>query len=373
MKKFSLVFSLILILITFSSCGKFENNNKKDEIKIGAVLPLTGDLSALGKSSKNALDMLVEETNENDGIKGKKIKIIYEDDENKPEKSINKLQKLINDEEIVAVIGSITSKCSLAMGPIASKNKVPMITPSSTNTKITREGGDYVYRACFNDEFQGKALSKYIVEDLNMKTASVLYNAEDEYSKGLAESFKHNFEKYGGKILAYEKYSTKEESFDKQLSTVKKFNTDVLFIPDYYNVVNLIAKEINSEKIKSLIIGGDGWDLVDFIDNGLFINHYSLENINPQLVEFKKKYIERYDSLPDACSILSYDALNILLDSIERVENIDSSKINDEIKKSELNLISGKIKYDENGDLVKPAVIIKIENNNKKFIKKINP
>lgn len=381
-KKISaLIFGCLVVLMIFGGCEQQESSDAEEEkIKIGAVLPLTGDVSSFGQSSKNALEMLVEETNQNGGVLGKKIKIIYKDDKNKPENAVKELEKLINDEKIVAVIGSATSECSIAMGSIATKNKIPMITATATDPKVTEEGGEYVYRACFNDAFQGNILAQYVSKDLNKKTAAVIYDAENGYSKNLAENFKSSFEKAGGKIVAFENYLTGEQDFSNQLEKVKQGNPEVLLLPNYYNSVGKIACKAKLEGIKSILIGGDGWDSSEllktrgkFVDGAFFSNHYSAGDACPELVEFNKAYNEKYHKVSDASSALAYDACKILLKAMEKAESTEGDKIKNEIKKTEISAVSGKIKFNGGRDPIKSVVITKIENGEQKFIKKVNP
>ncbi|MFZ5968073.1 MAG: ABC transporter substrate-binding protein [Bacillota bacterium] len=353
---------------------------ESEEIKIGAVLPLTGDVATFGESSKNALELLKEEVNSNGGVLGKKITFIYEDDENKPASSANAAQKLINNDNVVGLIGSVASKCSLAIGPIANAAKIPMITPTSTNPKVTTEGGEYVFRACFIDPFQGTVLAKFATEDLKAKKAAVLYDVANDYTKGLAEFFKKGFEELGGEIVAFETYNTGDTDFNAQLTNIKNTNPDVLLLPDYYNTVGLIAKQARALGIEAAFLGGDGWDSPDLftvggdaVNNGYFSNHFSPDDTSEEVVVFRKAFEAKYSKTPDALAGLAYDAGKILLAAIEKAGTTEGEKVKDALKATDMTVVSGHVYYDEDRNPIKGAVIIKTEDGKQKFAAKVNP
>jgi branched-chain amino acid transport system substrate-binding protein len=382
-KSLAFVLTLLLTVSLFAGCGSktaSTGSDGGDTIKIGAVLPLTGDIATFGESSKKALELLVEETNKKGGILGKKVQVVYEDDENKPANSANAIQKLINNDKVVSVIGSIASKCSLAAGPVATQNKIPMITPDSTNPKVTTEGGDYVFRACFIDPFQGTVVAKFAVDELKAKTAAVMYDVGNDYSKGLAEFFKAAFEAAGGKVVAYETYSSGDQDFNAQLTKIKPLNPDVLLVPDYYQVDGLVAKQAKALDIKATFLGGDGWDSADLfkvggdaVNGAYFSNHYSPEDTTDEVVTFRKSFEAKYNSTPDALAALAYDAGKILFAAIEKAGSTDGAKIKDALNQTDIKVVSGQIKYDKDRNPIKSAVIIKVENGKQVFVKKVNP
>ncbi|WP_320045991.1 ABC transporter substrate-binding protein [uncultured Ilyobacter sp.] len=378
MKKIVKILGVLGMIMTLAACG-----GKKEEeasvIKIGSILPLTGDIATFGESSKNGLLILQDEVNEAGGINGKKIEFLFEDDENKPASSASVAQKLINNDKVVAIIGSISSKCSIAVGPIATQSKIPMITPTSTNPKVTTQGGEYVFRACFIDPFQGKILAKFSAEDLKVKKAAILYDVANDYSKGLAEFFQKGFEEAGGEVVAVETYNTGDSDFNAQLTKISALKPEVLLLPDYYNTVGLIAKQARSTGIDAIFLGGDGWDSPDLftvggdaIDGGYFTNHYSPEDTSPEVVAFKEAYEKRFNSVPSAFSALSYDAGKILVAAIEKTGSTDGEKIKEALKATDITAVSGRVKYDEDRNPIKGAVILKTEAGQQKFFKKIN-
>lgn len=377
-KGVSFVICLVMAAAVLTGCPD-KNSKDSKTIKIGAVLPLSGDAASYGQSSKKALELLVDETNKNNGLLSKKVEIVYEDDENKPENSAIALQKLIKDSKITAVIGTVSSKGCISMGPIATQGKVPMITATATSTKVT-QSGEFVFRASYTDAFQGTALAKFATEDLKAKTAAVLYDAAGDYSKELAGYFRDDFEKAGGKVVSFESYSTGNQDFSNQLAKIKTLSPEVLFLPDYYNVVGLIAKQAKTQGITATLLGGDGWDSADLykiggsaINGGYFSSHYSAQNNSQEAVKFKNEYKAKYGKEPDADAALAYDAGTILLNAIKKAGSTSGAKIKKAMMQTELTGVTGTIKFDENRDPIKSADIIKIDNGKQVFVKKINP
>lgn len=375
-KLLSTALCLAMVSSIFTGCGKAK---EADVIKVGAVLPLTGDVATFGQSSKNALELLVEETNKKGGVLGKKVQIVYEDDQNTPANSANAGQKLINNDKVVALIGSVASKCSIALGPIANSSKIPMITSDSTNPKVTA-AGEYVFRACFIDPFQGTVVAKYATDDLKAKTAAALYDVGNDYCKGLAEYFQAGFEKSGGKVVASLTYNSGDQDFNAQLTKIKQLNPDVLLLPDYYNTVGLIAKQARAIGIKATFLGGDGWDSPDLfkvggdaVNGGYFSNHYSPDDTSKEVTDFKTSYNAKYNATPDALAALAYDAGKILFAAIDKAGSTDGTKIKDALKATDLQVVSGKVTFDKDRNPVKDAVIIKTQDGKQVFVKKVKP
>lgn len=375
-KLVSTALCLIMAASVLAGCGKAKDS---DVIKLGAVLPLTGDVATFGQSSKNGIQLAVEEANKKGGILGKKIQVTYEDDQNTPSSSANAGQKLINNDNVIAIIGSVTSKCSIALGPIANASKIPMITSDSTNPKVT-DAGEYVFRACFIDPFQGTVLAKYATEDLNAKTAAALYDVGNDYCKGLAEYFQKGFTKAGGKIVASLTYNAGDQDFNAQLTKIKDLNPDVILLPDYYNTVGLIAKQARALGIKATFLGGDGWDSPDLfkvggdaVNGGYFSNHYSPDDTSDKVVEFRKNYEAKFGKTPDALAALAYDAATIMISAIKKAGSTDGDKIKDALKATDLQVVSGTITFDKNRNPIKDAVIIKAQDGKQIFVKKVKP
>ncbi|KZL93257.1 ABC transporter substrate-binding protein [Clostridium magnum] len=375
-KLVSLAVCIAMAGTVFTGCQTKKADS--NEIQIGAVLPLSGDIAALGQSSKNALQLLEEQVNSKGGVLGKKVKFIIEDDENKPANSANVAQKLIT-QKVVGIVGSYSSKCSIAMGPVVNSAKLPMITGTSTNPKVT-EAGEYVFRACFIDPFQGTVIAKFASEDLKAKTAAVLYDVGNDYSKGLAEFFQDGFKKAGGNVVGVETYANGDQDFNAQLTKIKALNPDVLVLPDMYSNVGLITKQARALGIKSVFLGGDGWDSPDLfkiggdsVNGSYFANHFSPDDTAPAVVQFNKDYKAKFNSTPDATSGLTYDAGSLLIKAIEKAGSTEPDKIKDAMKSLSVDVVSGKVSFDEKRNPVKSAVMIKVEDGKQTFVKKVNP
>lgn len=379
---------LLVIMVVFSACSngglkKPDTSGKgnSDEIVIGAVLPITGDIPTFGKSTKEGIELAVDQYNAAGGINGKKIKLIVQDDENKPESGVAALQKLINNYGVLGVIGSVSSKVTIPMAPVATQNKVPMVTGSSTSVKVTSEkGNEFAFRACFIDPFQGTVLAKFASETLKAKTAAVLYDVGNDYTVGLAESFKSSFEKADGKITVYDSYNNGDQDFSALLTKIKKNEPDVIVLTDYYQNAGLIAKQARQLGIKSIFLGGDGWDSPDLvtiggeaINGGYFSNHYSPDDNDPEVKKFISDYKAKYNQVPDALAALGYDATKMLLEAIKNSGSTDGTAIAEALKKTDITSVTGHIKLDANRNPVKSAVMIKIENGKQTFSTKVNP
>ncbi|MCL5045634.1 MAG: ABC transporter substrate-binding protein [Actinobacteria bacterium] len=389
----ALLVILALVVSFAAGCGKTEEKKTTDQpkqetkkepdvIKIAVIAPLTGNVATFGQSTKNAVELLVKETNAKGGINGKQIKVVYEDDKNDPVEGANAAQKVITQDKVVAIIGSVASKVSLAIAPITQQNKIPQISPTSTNDKLTLQG-DFISRACFKDSFQGYVMAKFDFNTLKAKKAAVLFDVGNDYSKGLAESFKANFEKLGGKVVAWESYSKDDQDFNAQLTKISGEGPDVLFVPDYYDKVGIIAKQAKAKGIKAPITGGDGFDSDDLVKIGgsavegvYFSNHYSPEAKNPVATAFIDAYKKEYktDNAPDALAALAYDAGLMLFDAIKKAGSADPVKIKEAINATkDLQAVSGKISLDKDRNPIKPAVIITIKGGKQAYVEQVNP
>lgn len=386
-KRFVLMIAVVFILsLVLSACSSKSSSSSgsssnSNEIVIGAVLPITGDVPTFGKSTKNGIELAVEQYNNAGGINGKKIKLIVQDDENKPESGVAALQKLVDESHVVGILGSVASKVTLAMAPVATQYKIPMVTGSSTNTKVTSlAGNEFAFRACFIDPFQGKVISKYSFDTLNAKTAAVIYDVGNDYAVGLAENFKSSFEAAGGKVLTMQTYNAGDQDFNAQLTNIKKLSPDVLIMTDYYQTVGLIAKQARQLGIKSTFLGGDGWDSPDLvkiagdaINGGYFSNHYSSDDTSAEVVKFLKDYKAKYNETPDALAALGYDAAKMLFEAIKNARSTDGEAIRQALLKTDMTSVTGHLKLDANRDPIKPAVMIKIENGKQVFAGKVTP
>ena len=354
------------------------------EMKIGLITPLSGDVKTFGESVKNAFEIAVEEANAKGGVVGMKIATFIVDDRNDPTEASNAANLLINQHGVKAIVGSVTSKTTIPVSDLAQRYRIPTITGTATNPKVTVADGkrkDYMFRSCYTDSFQGTVMAKFSRDTLQAATTAILYDASNDYSKGIAEVFRDSFARMGGEVVAYESYGKDDVDFSALLTKVKVAKPDVLFLPDYYNKVGLIAKQAKEKELKAKLVGPDGWDSPELvkvageaIEGGYFSNHYSPEDTRPEVVNWVKKYREKFGQTPDSLGTLVYDATNMLLEAIREADSDDPGKIRDALASLKgFEGVTGKFTMDENGDPIKSAVIIQIRDGKQKFLQVVNP
>jgi len=370
---------LCAVVMTLVSCaGGTEADS--DEIVIGEYGSLTGTTATFGISSKNGIDMAIEEVNKAGGVLGKSVRVIVEDDQSRPEEAQTVVTKLINKDRVVAVLGEVASTRSLAAAPIAQANGIPMISPSSTNPKVT-EVGDYIFRVCFIDPFQGLVMAKFAANTLKVKDVAILRDIKNDYSVGLADVFVEEFQKMGGRIVADESYSEGDTDFSAQLTSIKARRPQAIFVPGYYTEVGLIARQAKQLGITAPLLGGDGWDSPSLVGIGgaalegsYFSNHYSMDDPSPAIQKFVADYKARFGAAPDALAALAYDAANILFDAMRRANSWEPSKVRDALAQTkDFPGITGKITIDKDRNAVKPAVVLRIKDGKFEYVETIAP
>ncbi|MGE5542525.1 MAG: ABC transporter substrate-binding protein, partial [Bacillota bacterium] len=323
------------------------------EIRLGFVGPMTGDLATFGVETKKGIELAIKQVNNEGGIFGKKLVLKIEDDRNEPAEAIQAVRRLSTQEKVAAVIGSVASKCTLAGAPIAQANRTVMISPTSTNERVTQVG-EYVFRACFIDRYQGSALAQFARDSLKADTAACLFDATGDYPKSLAESFKTDFEKLGGMIVEYQTYNAGDQDFESQLTAIRTKKPDVLLLSDYYDTVGLIAKQARDLGLNSVFLGGDGWDSAELvriagksIEGGYFVNHYSPDANTREAIAYREAFEKEYGSTPDALSALSYDATMLIIDAIRRAGRLEGPAIRDALSATrDFGAVSGSITID---------------------------
>lgn len=374
-KKLVLLLSFVFVVALFAGF----TTRTSGVIKVGVIEPLSGADGAFGKSAKNAIQLLQEQVNAAGGINGQKINFVYYDDEAKPATAATVGSKLINQDRVVAIVGPLTSSCANAVAPIAVAAGIPLISGTATNPTVT-QNGKFIFRACFIDPFQGTVVAKFAKTDLKAKTAAVLYDNGNDYSKGLAEFFQKAFIAAGGRIVDVDTYSTGDKDFNAQLTKIKNAKPDVVLLPDYYSVVGVIAKQARAQGITVPMLGGDGWDSADLfkigqsaVDNCYFSDHYTATSTAPLVVKFVKEYKAKYKSVPDSMAALNYDAAKIMLDAIKRSGKTDGESIRKALVKTNITVVSGHVTFDANRNAVKSAVILKALKGNFIYVKTVNP
>jgi branched-chain amino acid transport system substrate-binding protein len=370
MKKIIPLVFLCLCILSLVSCNNGgADSQPAEEILIGEYGSLTGEDATFGTSTKYGIDIAVDEINATGGILGKKVRVIVEDDQSKPEEANVVVTKLITRDKVVAVLGEVASSRSLAAAPVAQEYSVPMITPSSTNVEVTRKG-DYIFRVCFLDPFQGYVMAKFATATLKLTKVAVLRDIKSDYSVGLANAFIENFQKMGGTIVGDESYSAGDVDFNAQLTSIKAKNPQAVFVPGYYTAVGLIARQAKKQGITVPLLGGDGWDspkLTEIggkdLDGSFFTNHYAIEDPSPEAKKFLAAYKARFNgTIPDALGGLGYDAAMVLFEAIKRAGSTDGRKIRDEIARTKDHPgVTGKITLDAERNANKPAVVLEIK------------
>ncbi|BCR03888.1 branched-chain amino acid ABC transporter substrate-binding protein [Desulfuromonas versatilis] len=350
-----------------------------DTIKIGFNIPLTGDIPKVGESSKLSAEMLKEDINGKGGLEvgGKKymLEFIYEDNEAKAESAVTTALKLIEKDEVLAMVGPNSSKQAVPAGQVANDNETVMISPWSTNPDTTLDR-PWVFRAAFLDPFQGPVAVDFAVEQFGAKTAAVLYDLSNDYSKGLAEIFKEVFEKKMGQgtVLAFESHGTKDQDFSAQLTKIIAAKPDFIFLPDNYNQVALIVKQAHQLGWKGPFMGSDAWGSSELMElcgddcKGLFFStHYAAAGATGATKEFIDRYTAKYGNVPDDVAALTWDATRIVLQGIQEAGKLTGKLRRDRQAVKEgmaaiksFDGITGTMKFDEQGDPVKCAVVVKI-------------
>lgn len=356
--------------LAFSCSRRSDENGSPDRstIKIGYFGDLTGPTFNFGRSAINGVLLAADEINQSGGINKRRIDVVIEDDKGSPEEAARLTAKLIDQDKVVAIIAGGTSSNSLAAAPKAQSSQVPLISPSSTDPAVTQTG-DYIFRACFVDSFQGEVMASFAVNTLKAQKAAILYDFNSPYGRGLTEYFKVSFTKLGGRIVAEQTYAQEDPDFKGQLSTIRSSEPDVIYIPGYYGDVALIAKQARMIGLTQPLLGGDGWDAPELWQlggdalNGAYIStHYSVDDPSPAIQEFVQTYKQRYGNLlPDAHAALAYDATRILFDSMSRGGVTESAKLRDALAQTKnFPGVTGIINIDANRNAVKPAVVLKL-------------
>ncbi len=351
-----------------AACGREQSSGAAAPIRIGHFASLTGDTATFGRSTDNGIRMQIEEVNDRGGVLGRPLELVTEDDRSVTEEARTAAQKLLQRDQVVALLGEVASSRSLAAAPEAQRARVPMISPASTNPRVT-EVGDYVFRACFIDPFQGAVMAKFAGETLGAKRVAILFDFKQDYSVGLADFFRKTFQSMGGEIVADERYTSGDIEFRAQLTKIRATHPDAIFVPGYYTEAGLIAKQARELGITAPLLGGDGWDSTRTLEIGgaavegnFFSNHYAADSDSPLVQAFVKKYRAKYGEVPDAMAVLGYDAAGILVDALGRAGTTEGPKLRDAIAATkDYAGVSGTITMDAQRNARKDAVVIEIK------------
>ncbi len=369
--RITLLVTLILSMLALSACGGAAGPATGSTVKIAILAPLSGDVRTFGESTRDGALLAIEEWNENGGVNGVTIETVIEDSQCSAEAAVSAANKVIEQDGVKFIIGEVCSSASIPISEVVgAKGDVLQISPTSTNPSVTvNEDGTtkpMVFRACFIDPFQGAVAAAFARQNLNAQTAAVFLDQGNDYVRGLAEVFIAEFEADGGQVVVRETYTGDDQDFSAILAITRDANPDVLYLPDYYSTVNLIAAQAQERGIEAALLGGDGWDSPDLdtsvVEGGYFTNHFSPDDTRQVVQDFVQKYEAAYGSTPDALAALAYDAATVLLMSMEAAgTTTDAAAVADTMRTGTWSVVSADISFDEFHNPVKAAVVLKVE------------
>jgi branched-chain amino acid transport system substrate-binding protein len=369
------------LLTACSKSGDSSGGNAGDPIKVGEFASLTGKEATFGQSSHEGTLLAIEEINAAGGLLGRKVELITDDTQSKAGEPATVVNKLISRDGVVAVLGEVASSRSLEAAPICQQNKIPMISPSSTNPKVT-ESGDFIFRVCFIDPFQGTVMANFATKTLKAKKVAVFTDVKSDYSKGLGKFFIDQFKINGGQISAELDYNGGDKDFKAQLTAIKSSNPDAVFVPGYYTDVALICIQAKQLGLNVPFLGGDGWEsekLVEIgkesVEGNYFSTHYHPDVGSEKSKAFVENFKKRFNGkTPDALAACGYDSAFVLGDAIKRAGSTEGQKIRDALAATkDLEAVTGKISINEKRDPVKAAVILQVTGGKYKYLETVNP
>jgi branched-chain amino acid transport system substrate-binding protein len=369
---------LSLLWIAFAPAARAQENAAV--IKIGEFASLTGSEASFGQMSHHGTELAVAELNARGGVLGKKLELLTEDDGSKQGEAKTCAQKLISRDGVAALLGEVASGRSLEAAPICQRFKIPMISPASTNPKVT-ETGNYIFRVCFIDSFQASVIARFASETLKAKNVALLTDEASAYSVGLASFFKQSFTGGGGKVVLEQKYTSGDKDFKAQLTAIKAAGPGAVFVPGYYSEAGLICRQARELGLTAPIFGGDGWESTKLVDIGgeavegaCFSTHFSPKQQTEAVQAFVRKFQERYQVTPDAMAALGYDSAMLLADALQRAGGADGPKLRDALAATrDFPGVTGNITIDKDRNASKPAVFLRVTGGKFEFLETINP
>jgi branched-chain amino acid transport system substrate-binding protein len=372
-------FWLVAVLLVLIGCKREGGDPNAGDITVGEFASLTGSTASFGQSSHRGTLMAMEEVNGRGGVLGRKVRLVTEDDQSRAGEAATVVRKLISRERIVGLLGEVASSRSLEAAPICQQEKVPMISPASTNPRVT-EVGDYIFRVCFIDPFQGTVLAKF-ANSRGWKRVAILTDVKQDYSVGLSQFFKQTFVGLGGQVIGEQSYSSGDKDFKAQLTAIKAMEPDAVLSSGYYTEAGLIARQARDLGVNVPFLGGDGWDspsLVEVagkaIEGSFFSNHFSAEDPAPAIQEFLRRYRERFKDEPDAMAALGYDSAMILVDAIERAGTTEATALKTAISATKsFSGVTGTISLNGQRNADKSAVILQVVNGRFKYVETVAP
>jgi branched-chain amino acid transport system substrate-binding protein len=368
-RSLTLIAMVLAVLAVFIGCQQAPKT-----LKLAILAPLSGPVPTFGVSTRDGALLAIDEWNAKGGVLGMKLTPIVEDSQCTPDPALNAAKKVIEQDKVHYIIGEVCSKASIPVSEYANSKKVIQVSPTSTNTAVTVDSTgktkDFIFRACFIDPFQGLVGANFAIQ-MGAKKAFIMLDQANDYVKGLAEAFEKSFTAKGGEIVGKESYTAEDKDFSAILAKVKQTKPDIVYLPDYYNIVNLATKQAKEKGINVPFMGGDGWDSSDLdlkaAAGGFYTNHYSPDDPRPEVVNFLAAYGAKYKDdqgkakVPDALAALAYDATNILVQAIKDGGADNTAKVKVALEKIKFNGVSGTITFDAQHNPVKSATILTVK------------
>jgi len=384
---FSFLIVAVMLAAIFAGCGTggAGGTSGQKTIRIGVVMPMTGPVAIAGEYTKMGLDLMLQEVEDAGGIDvgGEKymVEFLYEDNESKPEITVNAFNKLIGQDKVIAIIGTDASGTTIAAASVAQQAKVPVVATTASNPKVT-EQGDFIFRACFIDDFQGYVCARLVYEDLGIQKTGILYSNADEYSTGLMQSFSKTYLELGGEAVVEAYAGADVKDFSAQLTSIKAAEVGTIFLPSMVGELALQAIQINDMGIDAQLIGQMAWDTPvlpelagpENIEGSLFVANFAVDNPDPKAQEFIQKFEALHGVPPNGSATTAYEAYSVIIEGIRRAGELDGQKIRDEMAQiRDLELATGIFTFDENRNPQKSAFIMEYVNGVPRFHSVINP
>ncbi|MBC7342454.1 MAG: ABC transporter substrate-binding protein [Clostridia bacterium] len=382
----SLALALVFLVSAVAGCGQKQEGGGQasNTIKVGINFELTGNAATYGSHCRDGILLAIEEINKSGGVLNKQLEPKVLDNASKQDESTNVATKLATEEKVKALLGPATTGCTLGAAPVATENKIPLITTAATAPSVTVDDNgkvrDFVFRVCFIDPPQAIMGARFAYNDLKVKKAAIYYDTGNDYSKGLYQNFKDEFTKLGGQIVAEEGFSSTDEDFRPTLTKFKQNGAELIYIPAYYNQVGKIVSQARELKIDVPMLGADGWDSPDLVkiagaqalNHTYFTNHYSSADPSSKVQEFIKAYKAKYGSEPDAFAALGYDAAYLLKAAIEKANSDDPVAIKDALAQiKDFEGVTGKLTFDDKHNPMKEISIIELKDGKQSLVKKV--
>ncbi len=375
-KKLSMLLAVGLLVSGLTACGANSNGGQanSNEIKIGINYELSGGVASYGQSSVDGIMMAIDEINAAGGVDGKKLVPVKYDNKSEPAEAITLANKLISQDDVVAILGPATSGSFKSEISVAEKKKVPVISGSATADDVTVDKAgkkEYAFRICYTDSFQGTAMANFASENLSAKKAVIVKDSSSDYAKGLAENFTKTFTAAGGTIVGEEAYVAKDKDFNAILTKIKGLDFDIIYLPGYYEEAGLIIKQARALGIDKPILGADGFDSPDLtnlagaaaLSKVYFTNHYSSLDKDPAVVKFIDDFKKKYNKEPNAFHALGYDLAKFVADGLKRSKSLDSEALKEALAATkDFTGVTGSFSIDENHNPVKAIVVVGLEN-----------